>query len=166
MCIWWWQTTWVVLVPLTTHIPSLSKIGHYILMREVKVYLLMLTSNLHLYIHPYICTYIQTAWQMKTKWSFQHSRRSTKITFCLISQKQQFVPYILLSWGSSMDGTQNERNCNDLCIVQYIRQLQTKWRRGLSVHWAKNWGKNKQGKKVIICIEKGGIWKEKPHKGT
>ena len=22
MCIWWWQTMWVVLVPITTHIPS------------------------------------------------------------------------------------------------------------------------------------------------
>ena len=31
MCIRWWQTTWVVLVPTTTHIPSLTKIGHCVL---------------------------------------------------------------------------------------------------------------------------------------
>ena len=51
MRIWWRQTTWVVLVPPTTHIPSLTKIGHCILIKEAKVYLFMLTRNLHLYIH-------------------------------------------------------------------------------------------------------------------
>ena len=38
---------------------------------RVKVYLPML-------IHPSICTHMQTALQMKTKWSFQHSWRPTK----------------------------------------------------------------------------------------
>ena len=28
MHIWWWQTTWVVLVPITTHIPSFINVAH------------------------------------------------------------------------------------------------------------------------------------------
>ena len=28
MWIWWWQTTWVVLVPITTHIPSSINVSH------------------------------------------------------------------------------------------------------------------------------------------
>ena len=36
---------------------------------------------LHTSVHTYICTYIQTAWPMKTKWSFQHSWQPTKTTF-------------------------------------------------------------------------------------
>ena len=28
MRIWWWQTTWVVLVPITTHIPSFINVAH------------------------------------------------------------------------------------------------------------------------------------------
>ena len=28
MCIWWQQTTWVVLVPITTHIPSFINVAH------------------------------------------------------------------------------------------------------------------------------------------
>ena len=28
MCIWWWQTTWIVLVPITTHIPSFINVAH------------------------------------------------------------------------------------------------------------------------------------------
>ena len=66
----WRQTTWVVLVPPTTHIPSLTKIGHCVLIREEKVYLLMLTRNLHLYIHLYIHSDSVTK---KTKWTLQHS---------------------------------------------------------------------------------------------
>ena len=128
MRIWWWQTTWVVLVLITTHIPSFIndgspyrtldiwlfvisqseqickwglKYAHSVTIDHMgsacapplpthqvwwvfcgnwslrshlraKVYLLMLTrSNQHPSIHLYI--HIQTALQMKTKWSFQHS---------------------------------------------------------------------------------------------
>ena len=28
MCIWWWQTTWVILVPITTHIPIFIIVAH------------------------------------------------------------------------------------------------------------------------------------------
>ena len=28
MRIWWWQTTWVVLVPITTHIPNFISVAH------------------------------------------------------------------------------------------------------------------------------------------
>ena len=53
-------------VPSTTHIPSFMKIGHCVL---PKVYLLGWRATPFIYIHPYI----QTAWQRKSKWSFQHS---------------------------------------------------------------------------------------------
>ena len=76
MRIWWRQTMWVVLVPPTTHIPSFTKIGHCVLIREAKIYLWW--SYIHTYIHPSVHTYIQTVLQMKTKWSFQHSWRPTK----------------------------------------------------------------------------------------
>ena len=76
MCIRWWQTTWVVLVPPTTHIPSLTKIGHCVLIREQRFTFWCWRDLTNL--HPSICTYIQTALQMKTKWSFQHSWQPTK----------------------------------------------------------------------------------------
>ena len=28
MCIWWWKTTWVVLVPMATHIPRFVNVAH------------------------------------------------------------------------------------------------------------------------------------------
>ena len=68
MRIWWRQTTWVTLVPTTTHTPSFYE-----------------NRSLHsskdlpfcwraTYIHPYM----QTMWQRKFKWSFQHSWQPTK----------------------------------------------------------------------------------------
>ena len=64
----WWQTMWVVivLVPPTTHIPSLTKIGHCILIRKWRFNLLMLTRSYISTCYTYIITSIQTAWQMKT----------------------------------------------------------------------------------------------------
>ena len=66
----WLQTTWVVLVRPTTHIQSLTKISHCVLFRERRF-------TFWCWRETYISTYIQTAWQMKTKWSFQHSWRPT-----------------------------------------------------------------------------------------
>ena len=43
---------------------------------------LWLTTNLHTSIHPYIHPHTQAAWQRKSKWSFQHSWRPTKIFKC------------------------------------------------------------------------------------
>ena len=52
------------------------KIGHYVLLRKAKVYLFCWQAT---YIHhPSIHTYRQTAWQVKSKWSFQHSWWPTK----------------------------------------------------------------------------------------
>ena len=66
ICIRWRQTTWVVLVSTTTHIPSFTKIGHCV---HTKVYLFCwnvdekpLSS-----IHPSIHTYIQTDRQRDNK---------------------------------------------------------------------------------------------------
>ena len=124
---WWQQTTWVVLVPITTHIPSfinvahtelwifvcfvisqseqickwgikyahsvttdhvgstcaptshissLMKIGHCILIRERR-FTFDVDDKPTYSVHPSV----QTAWQMKTKWSFQHSWRPTKCWF-------------------------------------------------------------------------------------
>ena len=79
MPIWWQKTTWVVLVPPTTHIPRLTKIGHCVLIREWRFtfWCWRDLTSVHTYIHQYIHP-IQTAWQMKIKWSFQHSWRPTK----------------------------------------------------------------------------------------
>ena len=75
----WRQTSWVILVLPTTHIPSLTKIAHCVLIRERRFTFWCwrdLTS-----VHTYIHQYIQTALQLKTKWSFQHSWRPTKTIF-------------------------------------------------------------------------------------
>ena len=61
----------------TTHIPSLTKISHCVLIRERR-FTFWCWRDLT-YIHPSVHTYIQTALQMKTKWSFQHSWRPTKM---------------------------------------------------------------------------------------
>ena len=64
----WRQTTWVVLVPITTHIPSLMKIGHCVLIKETKVYLLMLTRNLlHQCIHTSVHLHAHT-YRQRDKW--------------------------------------------------------------------------------------------------
>ena len=63
MRIWWRQTTWVVLVPLTTHIPSLTKIGHCVLIRERRFTLWYWQES---YISTYICTY--HAYKQRDKW--------------------------------------------------------------------------------------------------
>ena len=126
MCIQWQQTTWVVLVLITTHIPNFINVAH----TELWIFDFMLLANLNRYAnevlnmvmtnhvgstcapplptyqvwrksvrafsfesqglpfdvdeiwHTYIHLYIQTALQMKTKWSFhfQHSWQPTKIT--------------------------------------------------------------------------------------
>ena len=70
----WQHTTWVVLVPPpTTHIRSLTKIGHCVLIREWRF-----TFWYDEIWHTSICTYISDRpLQMKTKWSFQHSWRPT-----------------------------------------------------------------------------------------
>ena len=74
----WRQTMWVVLVPPTTHIPSLTKIGHCVLIRERRfAFWSWRWSDMS----TYISTSIQTAGQMKTKWSFQQSWRPTKREF-------------------------------------------------------------------------------------
>ena len=57
MHIWWRQTTWVVFVPPpTTHIPSLTKIGHCILIRELRFTFWCWRET---YISTYICIYRQ-----------------------------------------------------------------------------------------------------------
>ena len=55
----WWHTTWVVIVPPTTHIPSLTKIGHCVLIREWRFtfwcwrHLTSVHSYVHTSVHPY-----------------------------------------------------------------------------------------------------------------
>ena len=82
----WRKPTWVVgLSYLCSHYPHTNFDENRSLRSQwrAKVYLLMLTRNLHQYIHThpsilkythtYTPTYTQTAWQMKTECSFQHS---------------------------------------------------------------------------------------------
>ena len=47
MCILWRQTTWVVLVPPTTHIPSLTKFGHCIRERRFTFWCCRDLSSVH-----------------------------------------------------------------------------------------------------------------------
>ena len=72
------QTMWVILVPPpTTYIPSLTKIGHCVLIRE--------QSDIHPSVHT------DSVIQMKTKWSFQHSWWPTK-SFLNQGGCQSYVP--------------------------------------------------------------------------
>ena len=51
----WWQTTWVVLVPPTTHIPSLTKIGHCVGREQSFTFWCWRDlTYIHLYILPYL----------------------------------------------------------------------------------------------------------------
>ena len=118
MRIWWWQTTWVVLVPITTHIPSFINVAHtelwifdfFVISQSEQIckwgikyahsvttdhmgstyapttHIPSLTKIGHCVLNrerrfTFWCwrdlTYIQTALQMKTKWSFQHSWQPT-----------------------------------------------------------------------------------------
>ena len=84
----WRQTTWVVLVPPTTHIPSLTKFRHCIRERRFTFWCCRDLSS----VHPWY----MTALQLKTKWSFQHSWRPTK-------KKKNADPYFPIFWFSEKD---------------------------------------------------------------
>ena len=51
----WRQTTWVILLPPTTHIPSLTKIGHCVLVREQRFtfWCWRDLTSVHTSVHPY-----------------------------------------------------------------------------------------------------------------
>ena len=146
MRIQWWQTRWVLLVPTTTHIPSIVTVAHI----ELWIFAFFVISHnrnkkkskwaiqyaysvttdhvgntcAYHYLHTkfyenrslrsskglpfswwetYIHPSIQTAWQLKSKWSFQHSWRPTTKTVLKIWFDQKLMPnkmqhIIITSW--------------------------------------------------------------------
>ena len=62
MCIWWRQTTWVVLVPITTHIPSFINVAH----TELWIFDFLLLANQNRYANEVLNMVV---WWRQTMWA-------------------------------------------------------------------------------------------------
>ena len=127
----WQQTAWVVLVPPTTHTPSLTKIGHCVLIWEQ-----MFTfwcwrdlTNIHPSVRTFIHTYRQRyKWKLNGPSSIAGSPQKKKLLFSFIF-KFQFPHFNLLHGGM--------HNC--ACFLGHIfRNFSTLTGQKLGVLWKKS----------------------------
>ena len=89
MCIWWWQTTWVVLVPITTYIPSFINVVHTELCGHLTFLLL---ANQNRYVNEVLNMRIrwrQTTWILLVPTT--HIPSLTKICHCVLIRERRFT---------------------------------------------------------------------------
>ena len=115
MCIRWRQTAWVVLVPPTTHIPSLTKISHCVLIRERRFTFwcwrdLNISTYIHTSVHPY---------RQRYKWKLRGPSS-------IAGSPQKYTTY-QIGW--------NQYSCKDDCEVSISNFIfYTKWTCHLYLH--------------------------------
>ena len=99
MRIWWRQTIWVVLMPITTHIPSFINVTH----TEFWIFYFLLSANQNRYANEVLNMHIpwrQTIWVVLVS-PTTHIPSLTKIGHCVLIWERRFTDRHTCKWKLS-----------------------------------------------------------------
>ena len=135
MCIWWQQTTWVVLVPITTHIPSFIIVAH----TELWIFDFWLLANQNRYANEVLNMRIQwgqTTWVVPPLPTYQIWWKSV-IAFSIESEGLPF----------DVDEKPTSLHTSVHMSIQTALQMKTKW------FFQHGWRPTKKKKKSFITVK-------------